>query len=218
MTPPWNNNPNRLHPHPAPVISKADINLLPLKKYEGPVDGHRRRRNGCAWPCPSSLPKRYWALTSRSGRPSRSATIFPRPCCSWPAKTRYFLVQLKKVKHVHVLGALFSDERVIKTGVAVSGDIEKLHEIMDLLRPASSTWAKWRRKRGSRPWACARWRPSSWDSASPRGRNAPTGNVPSWPRPRSCMPPPTPGFAGKYTCFWRKCPISKQNQTKRQCQ
>jgi ribonuclease D len=41
-----------------------------------------------------------------------------------------YLAQLKKIGDLGLLGALFADARVIKAGVAIAGDIAKLHEVM----------------------------------------------------------------------------------------
>ncbi len=76
------------------------------------------------------MPNRSWVSTSRCGRHSRAATTFPPALVQLAGRHRVFLVQLKKVSARHELAALFADARVIKTGVAVNGDIEKLHEVM----------------------------------------------------------------------------------------
>jgi len=117
-------------PHPAPVISKADINLLPLKKYEGPVtviDGDEKLRLAM----PELLAEKILGFDIEIRPTFKVGDHFSPALLQLAGKKKVFLVQLKKVKHVHVLDALFSDDRVIKTGVAVNGDIEKLHEIMD---------------------------------------------------------------------------------------
>lgn len=114
---------------PAPVPSKSDINLLPLKKYEGPVaviaDDERLRLA-----MPELLAERVLGFDIEIRPTFKSGDHFPPALLQLAGKNKVFLVQLKKIKHLQALGVLLSDERVKKTGVAVSGDVEKLHEIM----------------------------------------------------------------------------------------
>jgi len=135
------------HPYPAPVLSKADINLLPLKKYEGPVaviaDDETLRRT-----MPELLAEKILGFDIEIRPSFKVGDHFSPALLQLAGKKKVFLVQLKKVKHVHVLDALFSDDRVIKTGVAVSGDIEKLHEIMDFAPAAFIDLGKMAAKKG----------------------------------------------------------------------
>ena len=113
----------------APVLSKSDINLLPLKKYEGPVEviaGDERLRAVM----PELHGERVLGFDIEVRPTFRVGDHFPPALVQLAGKKLVFLVQLKKIKDTGPLAALFADERVIKTGVAVSGDIEKLHEIM----------------------------------------------------------------------------------------
>ncbi|MBU4268642.1 MAG: 3'-5' exonuclease domain-containing protein 2 [Acidobacteria bacterium] len=55
---------------------------------------------------------------------------FPPALVQMAGKKKVFLVQLKKLHSLHLLAGLFADPKIIKAGVAVSGDIEKLHEVM----------------------------------------------------------------------------------------
>jgi ribonuclease D len=113
----------------APALSKSDINLLPLKRYEGPVeviaDDERLR---AAMPLLHAEDVLGFDIEVRPT--FKSGDHFPPALVQLAGRHRVFLVQLKRVSALHELGALFADARVIKTGVAVSGDLEKLHEVM----------------------------------------------------------------------------------------
>jgi ribonuclease D len=114
---------------PVPVLSKSDINLLPLKKYEGPVevigDDDRLRTV-----MPELHAERVLGFDIEVRPTFKSGDHFPPALVQLAGKKTVFLVQLKKVKTLHLLGELFADARVIKAGVAVKGDVDKLHEVM----------------------------------------------------------------------------------------
>ncbi|MCU0236285.1 MAG: 3'-5' exonuclease domain-containing protein 2 [Acidobacteria bacterium] len=113
----------------APVLSKSDINLLPLKKYEGPVEviaSDERLRAVM----PELHGERVLGFDIEVRPTFKVGDHFPPALVQLAGKNRVFLVQLKRIRDLGALAALFADARVIKTGVAVSGDIEKLHEIM----------------------------------------------------------------------------------------
>ena len=113
----------------APALSKSDINLLPLKRYEGPVevvadDGRLR----AVMP---QLHAEHVLGFDIEVRPTfKVGDHFPPALVQLAGKSLVFLIQLKKIGDPGPLAALFADARVIKTGVAVNGDIEKLHEVM----------------------------------------------------------------------------------------
>jgi ribonuclease D len=124
------NQPNqRVQAPPAPVPSKAEINQLPLKRYEGPVeviaDDERLRAV-----MPVLHAEKVLGFDIEVRPTFKSGDHFPPALVQLAGKSKVFLVQLKKVSARHLLGDLFADGRVIKAGVAVSGDIEKLHEVM----------------------------------------------------------------------------------------
>jgi ribonuclease D len=113
----------------ASALSKSDINLLPLKRYEGPVqviaDDEQLR---AAMPL---LHAEQVLGFDIEVRPTfKSGDHFTPALVQLAGRHRVFLVQLKRVSARHELAALFADARVIKTGVAVNGDIENLHEVM----------------------------------------------------------------------------------------
>jgi ribonuclease D len=112
-----------------PVLSKADINLLPLKKYEGPVEviaGDDRLRAIM----PELQAERVLGFDIEVRPTFKSGDHFPPALVQLAGKKKVFLVQLKKLKVMQTLAALFADARVIKAGVAVGGDIHKLQEVM----------------------------------------------------------------------------------------
>ena len=113
----------------APVLSKLEINLLPVRKFAGPIDVIAdSERLGAIMP---ELHRERVLGFDIEVRPTfKVGDHFPPALVQLAGKSRVFLVQLKKIRDLGPLAALFADARVIKTGVAVSGDIEKLHEIM----------------------------------------------------------------------------------------
>jgi ribonuclease D len=46
---------------------------------------------------------------------------------------KVFLVQLKKMNSKHLLAGLFADAGIVKAGIAVAGDVGKLHEVMKFI-------------------------------------------------------------------------------------
>jgi ribonuclease D len=113
----------------APVLSKVDINLLPLKKYDGPVEviGSDERLRAIA---PGLMKERLLGFDIEVRPTFKVGDHFPPALVQLAGESRVFLIQLKKIGDLGPLAALFADERVIKAGVAVSGDIDKLHEVM----------------------------------------------------------------------------------------
>ena len=112
-----------------PALSKFEINLLPLKKYEGPVeiitDDQRLRAI-----VPELHAERVLGFDIEVRPAFKSGDHFPPALVQLAGKKKVFLVQLKKLHSLNLLARLFADARVAKAGVAVDGDVEKLHEIM----------------------------------------------------------------------------------------
>lgn len=126
-----NNQPRLQSPsHPAPVMSKADINLLPLKKFEGAVEVINADDRLRAI-MPELHAERVLGFDIEIRPTFKSGDHFPPALAQLAGKKKVFLVQLKKLNSMRPLAELFADARVIKAGVAVSGDIVKLREIMD---------------------------------------------------------------------------------------
>jgi ribonuclease D len=113
----------------APVLSKFDINLLPLKKYDGPVEVIDSDERLLAI-VPALMKERLLGFDIEVRPTFKVGDHFPPALVQLAGKSRVFLVQLKKIGNLGPLAVLFADERVTKAGVAVSGDIDKLHEIM----------------------------------------------------------------------------------------
>ena len=120
---------NRPAAAPAPVLSKADINLLPLRRYEGPVEviGDDERLRTVM---PELHAEKVLGFDIEVRPTFKSGDHFPPALVQLAGRGKVYLVQLKKIKALHLLGELFADARVIKAGVAVQGDIDKLHEVM----------------------------------------------------------------------------------------
>ena len=120
---------NRPAAAPAPVLSKADINLLPLRRYEGPVEviGDDERLRTVM---PELHAEKVLGFDIEVRPTFKSGDHFPPALVQLAGRGKVYLVQLKKIKALHLLGELFADARVVKAGVAVQGDIAKLHEVM----------------------------------------------------------------------------------------
>lgn len=112
-----------------PSLSKLEINLLPLKKYEGPVeivaaDDHLRAV------MPHLQGERVLGFDIEVRPTFKSGDHFPPALVQLAGRKKVFLLQLKKLQTLHELAWLLADARIVKAGVAVAGDIEKLHEVM----------------------------------------------------------------------------------------
>ena len=122
-------SPLQAHPLPMqPALTKADINLLPLKKYEGPVeivDNDERLSEVVRL----LLGERLLGFDIEIRPTFRSGDHFPPALVQLAAGAAVYLVQLKKIQDPAPLAALFSSPLTLKAGVAVAGDIAKLHEI-----------------------------------------------------------------------------------------
>lgn len=120
---------NRPDATPAPVLSKSDINLLPLRKYEGPVEviGDDERLRSVI---PGLHAERVLGFDIEVRPTFKSGDHFPPALVQLAGSDRVYLVQLRKIRALELLGGLFADAGVIKAGVAVQGDIDKLHEVM----------------------------------------------------------------------------------------
>jgi ribonuclease D len=116
----------------APSLSKLEINLLPLRKYQGPVeivstDEHLES-------VLSALFKERVLGFDIEVRPTfKSGDNFPPALVQLAGREKVFLIQLKKMKALRLMGNLFADAQVIKAGIAVAGDIQKLHEVMKFI-------------------------------------------------------------------------------------
>ena len=113
----------------APSLSKLEINLLPLKKYDGRVeviaDDERLRAV-----MPELHAEKVLGFDIEVRPTFKSGDHFPPALVQMAGKNKVFLVQLKKLHSLHQLAGLFADAKIIKAGVAVTADIAKLHEVM----------------------------------------------------------------------------------------
>jgi ribonuclease D len=116
-------------PVPQPAPSKLEINLLPLKKYAGPIeivaDDERLRAV-----MPELRAERVLGFDIEVRPTFKSGDHFPPALVQLAGRKKVYLLQLKKLAALDGLGGLFADARVVKAGVAVDGDVAKLHEIM----------------------------------------------------------------------------------------
>jgi ribonuclease D len=114
---------------PFPALSKLEINQLPLKKYAGPVEiiADPERLEAIM---PGLHSERVLGFDIEVRPTFKSGDHFPPALVQLAGRDKVFLVQLKKAGALHLLGSLLADARVIKAGVAVAGDVQKLHEVM----------------------------------------------------------------------------------------
>jgi ribonuclease D len=116
-------------PAPARSFTKTEINLLPLKRYEGPVeviaDDERLRAI-----MPGLRGERVLGFDIEVRPTFKSGDSFPPALVQMAGESAVYLVQLKRIADLSPLGELFADNQVIKAGVAITGDIAKLHEIV----------------------------------------------------------------------------------------
>jgi ribonuclease D len=122
------NSPAVLQPAP----SKAEINLLPLRKYEGKVeviadDGRLRAA------LPELRNERVLGFDIEVRPTFKSGDHFPPALVQLAGRSKVILLQLKKLNDLRGLANLFADARVIKAGIAVAGDVDKLHEVMKFI-------------------------------------------------------------------------------------
>jgi ribonuclease D len=111
-----------------PLLSKEQINLLPLRKYEGPVEVIRDP--GRLAEAMAGLHRERVLGFDIEVRPAfRSGDRFPPALVQLAGEAMVCLLQLKPIADLGPLAELFEDGGVIKAGVAVSGDIAKLHEV-----------------------------------------------------------------------------------------
>lgn len=114
---------------PTPGLTKADINLLPLKKYDGPVeiiDGDERLRAVM----PGLHAEKVLGFDIEVRPTFKSGDHFPPALVQLAGKSRVYLLQLKKIGDLSPLASILADGQVIKAGVAIAGDITSLHEVM----------------------------------------------------------------------------------------
>jgi len=112
-----------------PAPSRQEINLLPLKRYEGPVEVIRD--DGRLRAAMAGLQGERVLGFDIEVRPTfKSGDHFPPALVQLAGARSVYLVQLREVRDLGPLSGLFADPEVAKAGVAVSGDVAKLHEVM----------------------------------------------------------------------------------------
>jgi ribonuclease D len=117
---------------PALSLSKLEINLLPLKKYEGPVEivASEERLQAVL---PELKAERVLGFDIEVRPTFKCGDHFPPALVQLAGNEKVFLIQLKKLNSMHLLAGLFADARVVKAGIAVAGDVLKLHEVMKFI-------------------------------------------------------------------------------------
>jgi ribonuclease D len=123
---------NKITPVIQPGLSKMEINLLPLKKYTGPVEvisDDQRLRAIVA----ELHGERVLGFDIEVRPAFKSGDHFLPALVQLAGNEKVFLVQLKKMNSKHLLAGLFADAGIVKAGIAVAGDVGKLHEVMKFI-------------------------------------------------------------------------------------
>lgn len=114
---------------PLNALSKPEINLLPLKKYEGPVevifDDQRLQTV-----LPALQQEKVLGFDIETRPSFKVGDHFLPALLQLAVREKVYLIQLKRLQALQPLAVLFADAQIIKAGIAVAGDIAKLHEVM----------------------------------------------------------------------------------------
>ena len=109
--------------------TKLEINQLPLRKYEGPVeivatDDHLEAVLAAL------IAEKVLGFDIEIKPSFKSGDRFAPALVQLASRQMVFLIQLKRLNSLRSLSRLFSDPKVIKAGIAVADDVRKLREIM----------------------------------------------------------------------------------------
>jgi len=115
-------------------ITREDVNVLPLRGYTGPIE---LVRDDAALAAALETLRREPILGfDTESRPSFSrGQNFPVALVQLATEEKVFLIQLRPIQDFTGLRELFSDARIIKTGVAVAHDVQKLRDFIGDFTP-----------------------------------------------------------------------------------
>ncbi len=112
------------------TIAKADVNALPLARYEGPITlvAHARAAHAAV----DYLRDETLVGFDTESRPSfRRGDNHPVALLQMAGAERVYLFQLHLLDHLDPVLALLADPAIRKAGVAIRDDIKKLQELGD---------------------------------------------------------------------------------------
>ena len=109
--------------------TKLEINQLPLRKYEGPVEIVSADEHLEAV-LPALTAERILGFDIEIKPSFKIGDRFAPALVQLASREMVFLIQLKRLNSLRSLSRLFSDPKVIKAGIAVAEDVRKLREIM----------------------------------------------------------------------------------------
>ncbi len=119
--------PNRSQKRPGILISKEEINQLPLFRYEGPV--HLVRTDEEAAAAVAELRRERVLGFDIETRPTfRKGESYPPALLQLAGGNAVYVFQLLQLKDLRWFADLFSDAGIIKAGVSLDHDIRKLRE------------------------------------------------------------------------------------------
>jgi len=123
---------NRLYPR---SISKADINALPLSRYEGKV--HIVTTAAAEKLAVAHLSQESILGFDTESRPSfKKGESYPPSLVQLACSDAVYLFQLNRTQSIERLIPIFTDKSIRKVGIALHDDIKKLRELSDF-EPAS---------------------------------------------------------------------------------
>jgi ribonuclease D len=113
----------------ATAPTKLEINQLPLRKFEGPVEIVSADEHLEAV-LPALTAERILGFDIEIKPSFKIGDRFAPALVQLASRETVFLIQLKRLNSLRSLSRLFSDPKVIKAGIAVAEDVRKLREIM----------------------------------------------------------------------------------------
>jgi len=117
-------------PHEKLHITKAEINQLSMKQYEGPV--HLIRASDEADRAAKKLQKEFLLGFDTETRPAfRSGESYLPSLLQLATANEVYLFQLKQTGFTEGLRKILADKNIIKAGVSIKDDLKELRQIAD---------------------------------------------------------------------------------------
>jgi ribonuclease D len=109
--------------------TKLEINQLPLRKYEGPVEIVAADEHLEAV-LPALIAEGVLGFDIEIKPSFKSSDRYTPALVQLASRETVFLIQLKRLSSLRPLSRIFSDPKVVKAGIAVAEDVRKLREVM----------------------------------------------------------------------------------------